>query len=108
VLRKNRPVRNIKIFKLWREKMSFYAQEDYEYEYEQGKPWEVREVEKKLEKSQEFMIALYEELTSEHPIDLNAVQFFMSEIAGHLDINDTRFGRLTIERDTKIIQFSGV
>lgn len=88
--------------------MSFYAQEDYDYPYEQDKPWEVREIEKKLENSQGFLIELYRELTSEGEIDLQAVQFYMSELAGYMDIDDRNFGRLTIDRESKILQFAGV
>ena len=85
-----------------------YAREDYEYEYEQDKPYEIRQLEKKLDNSQSLVIELYSELTSNEPIDLQAIQFYMSELAGQLNIRDEDFGRLTIERDSKIYQFAGV
>lgn len=78
------------------------------YDYDDVKPYEVRQIEQKFEEAQGFMIELYRELTSDNPIDLQAVQFYMSELAGHLDVKDDGFGRLTIERDSNVIQFSGV
>ncbi len=85
-----------------------YAPYDYDYEYEQDKPWEIRELEKKLEQSHDCLVALYEELTSENAIDLNAVSFYMGEMASKLDVDENRFGHLTIQRNTKIVQLTGV
>lgn len=79
-----------------------YAKEDYDYEYEVEKPLEVREIEEKFENAQEFFVALYEELSSDKPLDLRTIYSHMSEIAGYLDLDEKQFGDLNISRESKI------
>lgn len=85
-----------------------YAEDFYDYHYEAEKPSEILEVEQRFENAQEFFIALYEELTSDKPIDLATIYSHMSEIAGYLNVDERKFGDLTISRESKIIQFAGV
>lgn len=85
-----------------------YAPSYYDYEYEAEKPIEILEVEQRFENAQEFFIALYEELTSDKPLDLATIYSHMSEIAGYLNVDESQFGELNISRESKIIQFAGV
>ncbi len=70
-----------------------------EYGYEHDKPFEVRQLEKKVENVQEFFIALYEELTSKDKLNLHVIYSHMSEIAGYLDIDESQFSDLNIYRN---------
>ena len=81
---------------------------DYDYETEAEKPREVQEIEERFDSAREFYIALYEELTSKEPLNLQAIYSHMSEIAGYLNVDDRKFGDLTISRESKILQFAGV
>ena len=85
-----------------------YAPDYYDYEYEVEKPQEILEIEQKFNNCQEFFSALYQELTSDKPLDLYAIYSYMSEISGYLDIDERQFGNLTISRESKLIQFAGV
>ena len=85
-----------------------YAWIDYDYETEADKPQEVLEIQERFESAQEFFIALYDELSSNEPLNLSAVYSHMSEIAGYLNVDERQFGDLTISRESKIIQFAGV
>lgn len=85
-----------------------YAPNYYDYEYEAEKPQEVLEIEERFEAAQEFFIALYEELSSDQPLNLSAVYSHMSEIAGYLNVDERQFGDLNISRESKILQFKGV
>ncbi len=85
-----------------------YATDFYDYHYEAEKPSEILEVEQRFENAQEFFIALYEELTSDKPLDLASIYSYMSEISGYLKVDERQFGDLTISRESKIIQFAGV
>ncbi len=85
-----------------------YAPNYYDYHNDDEKPSEILEVEQRFENAQEFFIALYEELTSNKPLDLATIYSHMSEIAGYLNVDEKQFGDLTISRESKIIQFAGV
>ena len=85
-----------------------YAPNYYEYETEAEKSRAEIEIEIRLENAQEFFIALYEELSSDGPLNLSAVYSHMSEIAGYLNVDESKFGDLNISRESKIIQFAGV
>lgn len=76
---------------------------DYDdYTYDAPRDPEIIALEERMENAKEFYEALYTELTSAKPIDLRAVQNYMCEIAGYLDMNDSRFGPLTIDRMTGV------
>ncbi len=82
---------------------------DYDdYDYQDDKPREVIDIERKLGNAREFVTALYQELTSREPLDLHSIYHYMSEISAYLDIDDRQFGDLNISRESKILQFAGV
>ncbi len=85
-----------------------YAPYLYDYHNDDEKSSAELEIESRFESAQEFFIALYEELSSQKPLDLSAVYSHMSEIAGYLNVDEKQFGDLTISRESKIIQFAGV
>lgn len=85
-----------------------YAPNYYDYEFEAEKPLEILEIEQRFERAQEFFIALYEELSSDKPLDLASIYSYLSEIAGYLKVDERKFGDLNISRESKIIQFAGV
>lgn len=80
----------------------------YDYDFDEDKSSEIVEFERKFEAIQEFYTALYSELASPAPLDLDNIYTYMSEIAGYLDIDERQFGDLNISRESKILQFAGV
>lgn len=80
----------------------------YDYDFDEDKSSEIVEFERKFEALQEFYTALYSELTSPTPLDLDNIYTYMSEIAGYLNIDERQFGDLNISRESKILQFAGV
>lgn len=80
----------------------------YDCEFDADKTSEHIALESKIESLQEFYSALYSELTSREPLDLDTIYTYMSEIAGYLDIDERQFGDLNISRESKILQFAGV
>ncbi len=81
---------------------------EYHYEYEDEKSSEIIEFERKFEALQEFYTALYQELSSDEPLDLSSIYHHMSEIAGYLNIDERQFGDLNIARESKILKFKGI
>ncbi len=77
-------------------KHSYYDEIDSYYDSDYKHP-EVREIEKVLDNTREFVEGLTEELTGTKPIDLNAVSFYLEEIRSYLKLSDD-YNPLTIHR----------
>lgn len=60
--------------------------------------FEMKQLKRKLESCQDWLIGLYEQLSSNKPLSIDAVREYMDEMAFQLDINEKAFGELTIER----------
>lgn len=77
---------------------SYYDRVDYRCDTDPDyKHPDVRAIEKVLDNTREFVEGLTEELTGKHPIDLNAVSFYLEEIRSYLDLKDNH-DPLTIYR----------
>lgn len=69
-----------------------YARQCYDYDYcdmyEDAKPHEVYQIQQVLNNTKEFVEALTEELTGTAEIDLNAVNYYLGQIHGYLNMKD--------------------
>lgn len=68
---------------------------DYDYiDYDDYKPFEIREWEKKFDDAADFVAALADELTGDKPIDLNAVNWYLEEICHKMNVRYPRTNEL--------------